>query len=48
MILDMTGLDTQTKAMEAIEMFIEDYNNGFISGMELIMGVKAIHQEWRI
>ncbi len=44
----MSGLDTQTQAMEAIDMFVEDYENGFISGMELIMGVKAIHQEWRI
>ena len=48
MILDMSGLNTQTDAMNAIGMFIEDYENGFVSGIEFIMAVKAVHTEWSI
>jgi hypothetical protein len=46
--LDMTGLDTQGDAMAAIDMMVEDYDNGFISGIELIHAVKAINTEWKI
>lgn len=48
MILDMSGLNTQTDAMNAIGMFIEDYENGFMSGIEFITGIKTVHTEWSI
>lgn len=46
MILDMSGFDTQADPMAAIDMLIQDYEQGFISGIELIMGVKAVNIEW--
>ena len=42
----MTGLDTQSDAMGAIDMFVKDYEDGMISGIELIMAVKAINIEF--
>lgn len=46
MILSMEGFKTQSDPMAAIDMLIEEYDNGFISGVELITGVKAINNEW--
>lgn len=46
MIIDMTGFNTQSDAMAAIDMLVEDYDNGMISGIEFIMGVKAVNTEW--
>lgn len=48
MIIDMSGFDTQQDAMAAIDMLVEDYEGGFISGIEFIMGVKAVNVEWKI
>lgn len=48
MILNMTGFDTQSDAMSAIDMVVEDYQNGFMSGIEFITAVKAINIEWKI
>lgn len=44
----MSDLNTQNDAMGAIGMFIEDYDNGFMSGIEFITAVKAAHTEWSI
>ena len=48
MILDMSSFDTQSDAMAAIDMLVEDYDNGMISGIEFIVGVKAVNTEWSI
>lgn len=48
MIIDMSGFDTQSDPMAAIDMLLEEYSDGFISGIELIMGVKAVNAEWKI
>ena len=42
----MSGFDTQSDAMAAIDMLVQDHENGFISGIEFIMGVKAVNIEW--
>lgn len=47
-ILEMSGFDTQHDAMAAIDMVVEDYEGGFISGIEFIHAVKAINVEWKI
>jgi hypothetical protein len=48
MILEMTDFKTQSDPMAAIDMVLEEYENGFISGIELIHAVKAINTEWHI
>ena len=48
MIIDMSGFDTQHDAMAAIDMLLEEYEEGFISGIELIFGIKAVNTEWKI
>ena len=48
MVLDMEGLDTQADAMAAIGMLIDDYDAGFMSGIEFITAVKAVSVEWSI
>lgn len=47
MILDMSGLDTQSDAMGAVDMMIQDYEEGFMSGIEFITAIKAINCEWK-
>jgi hypothetical protein len=48
MILEMTDFKTQSDPMAAIDMMIEEYEQGWISGIELIHAVKAINIEWHI
>ena len=48
MILEMSDFKTQSDPMSAIDMVLEEYENGFMSGIELIHAVKAINTEWHI
>lgn len=48
MIISMEGFNTQLDPMAAIGMLLEEYEEGFISGIEFISGVKAINTEWSL
>lgn len=46
--IDMSGLDTQTKPMDAICEVLNDYHEGFISPLEAVGVINAIATEWRL
>lgn len=45
--INMSGLDTQTAPMGAVEDVVKDYVGGFLTATEAIDIVTAIVHEWR-
>jgi hypothetical protein len=46
-VIDMTGLQTQTAPMKAIDEVVGDYANGFINSKEALGIINAIVCEWK-
>lgn len=46
-VIDMTGLNTQSAPMAAIEEVLKDHFNGFTSSAETLNIINAISIEWR-
>lgn len=45
-VIDMSGLDTQSAPMKAIDNILKEYHQGFLSGIETLNAITAISIEW--
>lgn len=45
-VIDMSGLDTQSAPMKAIDDVLKEYHQGFLSGIETLNVITAISIEW--
>lgn len=46
-VIDMSGFDTQTQPMYAVEDVVKDYVGRFLTAAETVDIVTAIVHEWR-
>lgn len=46
-VIDMTGLDTQSAPMKAIDDILKEYHNGFLSGIEALNIISIVSIEWK-
>jgi len=46
-VINMTGLNTQSAPMDAVESILKDYYDNCINSKEAIVIINAIVTEWR-
>ena len=46
-VIDLSGFNTQTEPMSAIEMVLTDYQQSFLDPKEALSIINAIAVEWR-
>lgn len=45
-MINLEGFNTQVAPMDAITEVLEDWDNGFVSGIEALRIIKAVTYEW--